>query len=146
MCPVPGPHTAGGYNHNPSYTQKQLGSLAGDLRATGDNVVIERCTMKVCEELTVPSKLHSPLKNITCLVSLFLYSSVQAHHNYMQFKNRCCYITLDSAMAASQYGICSEKFSKHKTNQYYSETRTVFDSFELYKHRSMMQPLQNPPL
>jgi len=33
---------------------------------------------------------------------------------------RCCYITVDSAMAASQNGFCSYKLSFHK-NQYYAD-------------------------
>jgi hypothetical protein len=79
---------------------------------------------------------------------------------------RCCYITVDSAMAASQNGFCSYTLFVHnKTNirQIMTKNITFFinlifyhrkvvklDHFyntfiELCKHRSVMQPLQNPP-
>ncbi len=78
---------------------------------------------------------------------------------------RCCYITVDSAMAASQNGFCSYKLSIHKkTNitqimtkkiKFYifnllskrnCKNRSFYDTFlELCKHRSVMQPLKNPP-
>jgi hypothetical protein len=38
-------------------------------------------------------------------------SNVKAHAS---LNSRCCYITVDSAMAASQSGFCSYKFSIHK--------------------------------
>ncbi len=74
----------------------------------------------------------------------------------------CCYITVDSAMAASQNGFCSYKLSFHKKTNimqivtinisifnylifYHRETRLFYDPFlELCKHRFVTQPLQNP--
>jgi hypothetical protein len=74
----------------------------------------------------------------------------------------CCYITVDSAMAASQNGFCSYTLSFHKKTNimqivtinisifnylifYHRETRLFYDPFfELCKHRFVTQPLQNP--
>jgi len=75
----------------------------------------------------------------------------------------CCYITVDSAMAASQSAFFSYKLSFHKktniiqimTKKFYfinllslrnCETRSFYDTFhELCKHRFVTQPLQNLP-
>ncbi len=78
----------------------------------------------------------------------------------------CCYITVDSAMVASQNGFCSCKLSiKKKTNimQIMTKKITFYINLIFYhreivkldfmtlslsnacKHRSVMQPLQNPP-
>ncbi len=44
---------------------------------------------------------------------------------------RCCYITVDSAMAASQNGFCSYKLSIHK-NQYYADNDKKYYNFYLF--------------
>ncbi len=79
---------------------------------------------------------------------------------------QCCYKTVDSAMAASQNGFCSYRLSIHSKNNimqimtknirifiyfiFYHKEIVKLDhfmtlSFELCKHSSVMQPLQNPP-
>jgi hypothetical protein len=77
---------------------------------------------------------------------------------------RCCYITVDFAMTASQNGLSNYKISLHKTNNiiddkkfdFYCfhllskrscETRSLYDpSVELCKHCFVMHSLQNPSL
>ncbi len=74
----------------------------------------------------------------------------------------CCYITVDSALGASQNGFCSYKISIHKkTNIMQIMTKNIkfffiylafyrreilkIDHFMTLSHRSMTQPSQNPP-
>jgi hypothetical protein len=62
MYPDSGPHTPVGIITTPA-TRRNL-VYSGSLRATRYDVFRKRYTMKVYDEQTVPSILHSPFKNI----------------------------------------------------------------------------------
>ncbi len=73
------------------------------------------------------------------LQSLFLtYPSISnpsLSSPWKRFSRRCCYITVDSAMAALQKGFCSHKLSIHKkTNiKYYADYYIIFYHREIVK-------------
>ncbi len=47
-------------------------------------------------------------------------------------KERCCYITVDSAMASSQNGFCPYKLSIHRENQYYADYDKKYYNFYFF--------------